>query len=79
LILFGANAAGFEQGLCGPWVHHGRAPDARQVALRYQIGGKRSMVQPAGRNTAMHSGNRFDTRAALYGCTRRAYLNVDGW
>src|SRR5947207_5462089 len=26
------------EGLCGPWVHHGRAPDARQVALRYQIG-----------------------------------------
>jgi hypothetical protein len=26
---------------------------------------------------AMHGGNRFDTRTALYGCGRRAYFIAD--
>ena len=70
-----------------------RVPDARQVALRYQIAGKRSMPNMGGvrcnhsgrrrRNgdrasrrcgtgIAMPGGDRFDTRALLYGRPPRA-------
>jgi hypothetical protein len=52
------------------------------VALRYQIDAERSMVRLVPRfrrwpNRPMHNGNRFDTRAALYGDSRRAYFSVD--
>jgi hypothetical protein len=72
LILFGANAAGFEL----------KAFELRP--LGFIMGGRRTpgkwrcVIKSdrngpwCGRTTAMHGGNRFDTRAALYGCARQA-------
>jgi hypothetical protein len=84
LIVFGANAAGFvlkAYAALGFIMGGRRTPGKWRCVIKSERNGPwRGPMADQGRPkhvAAMHGGNRFDTRAALYGHDHSAYVTMD--